>query len=377
MRVVDEHDPVAEQRRSRWLGAGGAIALVVLVVVIAVITTRNGDDDPDGAAPPAVTTTVAPTSTTLAPTTTLAVPTVTGTATVGQFPYHVMVADGSVWVLAWYDDAIQRVDPETLAVDTVVVDPTPGKQIGNRMAYADGEVWVAGRTVHAVDSRTLERRAMAVDGGAIAVGAGHGSLWAVQYHGVLVRLDPVTGAVQATIALPSAGAMDIAMTEDAVWVLAQGVVGVAGGRPSWLVRIDPAMNTITHRTDMPDFAVRVVADDRGVVVGTTEKPAGQEYGTLLIVDPATAAIVTTVRTTYRPEGVALAGDHVWAGACSGGFAGGVCAYDRATLAPVASVDAAAFSLAAGEGAIWAVRGVTTGPFQTVGALDRIEPGPHG
>jgi hypothetical protein len=366
-------------RRARRIALGGVVALIALVGgTVAVLATRDDDHASRGIVTnPGETTTKVPDST-IAPTTTLSVPAVTGTVAVDQFPYHVIVADGSVWVLSWTQGSVQRVDPVTLEVDTVVLDHEPPFRLGNRLAYLDGRVWVAGgAVVYSIDSQSLASRTHTIDGGAIAVGAGHGSVWAVQYAPArVVRMDPSTGAVQSSMALPQNRAVDIAVTDDAVWVLGPGAGPAYDTDASWLARIDPATNEVAGTVRIPDYAVRVVGDERGIVVGSVQKPAGGEYGTLLTVDPTTLEVVATVRTSARPEALALLGDHIWVGACSEPLTGGVCAYGRATLQPVAAVQTAAGSLAAGEGAVWGVRGV--GPqTQSGGALDRIDPGPFG
>ncbi len=87
------------------------------------------------------------------------------------------------------------------------------------------------------------RRAAAISLGGVATGgvSAFGSEWVMLPNELTIaRVDPVTGAVTATVSMKSAPLMISADTE-AVWVLASGSVS----------RIDPKLNTVTLESDIP------------------------------------------------------------------------------------------------------------------------------
>ena len=135
----------------------------------------------------------------------------------------VVYGDGSVWVTAlWLDGSVTRVDPVTGDIVDVLDIPD----------------------VQAVDD---------------------GSLWGVTSDAVL-RMDPTSGAVQATIPIPRA--QDVAFDGSTVWVLAsprssdpelfEPIAGTAA-----VVRIDPATDRqIGDPVSLDDLQpIALMADD--------------------------------------------------------------------------------------------------------------------
>jgi streptogramin lyase len=153
------------------------------------------------------------------------------------------VGGGSVWVTIpdIGPGSLLRIDPETgLVLDRVRVGESPGSPV-----YGYGFVWVASMDgVAKIDPAT----ATVVDELAISnvQASGDASLWGVGNDSV-VRFDPDSGRVQATISIPRAAAVSVDGTT--VWVLVSPrssdpvlfypIKGTAA-----VQRIDPATNTV-------------------------------------------------------------------------------------------------------------------------------------
>jgi hypothetical protein len=155
---------------------------------------------------------------------------------------------GGVWVAATGvhggegidQDAILRLDPATNKVtDTVPVETVPTWETGGGgLATGFGSLWIAG-------SKPL--------------GGGHD-------EGLLLRLDPESLSVVATISLPEyQGATDVAANDTSVWVF--GTTGDASG----ITKVDPATNQVLAQTSLRAQTVRhVVATDSAVIAQELE-----------------------------------------------------------------------------------------------------------
>jgi hypothetical protein len=108
-----------------------------------------------------------------------------------------------------------RIDPQT---DRVVDDHRVGMSPGSPV-YAGGYVWVPSTEAGSSNSKIDPGSGNVVDvlSGPPIVAAGDGSLWAVGSDSVF-RLDPVTGATQATI--PVRRASGVAVEGSTAWVVA-------------------------------------------------------------------------------------------------------------------------------------------------------------
>ena len=128
----------------------------------------------------------------------------------------VAIGDRSVWV-GLPDEGtgkVFRVDPAT---DEVVDSVRVGVGVGS-VVFGEGSVWAnhefAGSHVTRIDPATVE-----VSGAfdvPVVKAAGEGALWAANGDSV-VRIDPVSGDVQATI--PVERAQDVALDGSEAWVL--------------------------------------------------------------------------------------------------------------------------------------------------------------
>jgi YVTN family beta-propeller protein len=159
----------------------------------------------------------------------------------GDAPISLAVGDGSVWVANHDSGSVTRIDITThKVVATIPVPDAP-----HRIAYGAGAVWVANWHVNSVSR--IDPKANQVVGEPIPTGfragnmaVGQGSVWVTSdYRGpldarpedvVVVRIDVQTN--QAIETIPVGGhPMDVAITEDAVWVSIQG--------PDRVIRIKP------------------------------------------------------------------------------------------------------------------------------------------
>jgi hypothetical protein len=125
------------------------------------------------------------------------------------------------------------------AVATIKVDPRP-----NAIAYARGRIWVGsvrtGRLIGIPADGKGARRTIKLPwtSGTTSIAAGFGSLWVTNgTQARLVRINPVTGALQGDRAVGSGEAVVVAAGEGAVWVGRRAVKTT--DPPSSIVKVDP------------------------------------------------------------------------------------------------------------------------------------------
>jgi len=182
------------------------------------------------------------------------------------------------------------------------------------------------------------------------VSAGAGAIWVSSTDGSVSRINPETEQVEAKIAVPWAG--KIVATENAIWVTNQ--------IDSLLTRIDPASNQVAAVIELECTLYSIDANDSAVWAGCISEP------TLFRIDPATNRVVArfAVGTNPSPKDVALGPSTVWVTARRGGI---LMQIDPATNQVVAvyQLGQNTFDLAArgdevwvsvqGDGAIWRIR----------------------
>jgi hypothetical protein len=152
---------------------------------------------------------------------------------VGVAPYDAIFAFGSAWTTPHVDGLLERIDPTRNKVTARW--PVPGA-VGVVAAF--GSVWAAGQDgVVRVDPASGKVVAtIAVDGGAYWTAASSDSVWVTTPVGV-VRIDPQTNAVAATVTLPAGNFGDPDVIAGKVWVpvITRNVVAI----------VDPASNRVT------------------------------------------------------------------------------------------------------------------------------------
>ena len=157
----------------------------------------------------------------------------------GRAPLSMTVGDGSVWVANHDARTVTRLDPKNNQVAANIDLPSEP----HRITYGEGSVWVSNwhdNSVSRIDPQTNQ-----LIGEPIAIGfpagnivAGLGSVWVTSDYRVegdpadvvVVRIDPQTN--QAVETIPIGGhPIDVAVTEEAVWVSVQS--------PDKVLRINP------------------------------------------------------------------------------------------------------------------------------------------
>lgn len=244
----------------------------------------------------------------------------------------VAVEGAGVWV-SGAGVGVVRVDPGTNVAETVIAAPGspfgPGPGAG-ALTGGDGSVYAVGAQPHTLVRIDVANRAVsslpAIECSLDSCAATHGALWAADLgDDHILRLDPATGRVVATVAA-GGKVEDLGAGPGGVWA---DVHGPAGGR-DLIVRIDPSANRV-------DGSVLLERFPEAFHVG----PGG----------------------TWEATAV---------GSADGVFRSQVTRIDPSTMTPVAVVAVAGqvVALAEGEGALWA--GVWDPAGQT-GRVLRIDP----
>lgn len=201
---------------------------------------------------------------------------------------------GSMWVEDTNSSTISRVSVSTAkrtAAITVGASPYDA-------TFAYGAAWTTSNGIGDLEridparNRIVKRWPLPIATG--VVGA-FGSIWAAGLNGV-IRIDPATNARVATIALP-AGAAWTAASADAVWVTT----------PTGLTRIDPQSNAAAATIALPGAPN---LGDPDVIGGLVWVPQ-VALNSIAIVDPATNAVVRTVKAGTGPFVVTQIGGQAW------------------------------------------------------------------
>jgi sugar lactone lactonase YvrE len=252
-------------------------------------------------------------------------------------------AFGVVWVTGV--DRLARVDPST---DRVIEIDVPGTGDHSHVAVGEGSVWVTAPELRADGSR-----------------------------GNLVRIDPVTNTVAATIHL-GGPIEDVAVGGGSVWV----TLPDAGS--SWVFRVDPATDRVVGKVEAPEGASRVIFGEgyvwvssawsggsvtkidplTGQVADSFDVPAVQAVGdgalwgasgdSVLRIDPEAGDIEAKIDVP-RAQDVALDGSTVW------------------VLASPRSSDATLFEPIAGTASVSRIDASTDRTIGDPLALDDLQP----
>jgi dipeptidyl aminopeptidase/acylaminoacyl peptidase len=195
----------------------------------------------------------------------------------GLVSTRVGIGEGALWALASTDQAgssvLVRIDPAT---DQVLA-TTPLEAEPWYVAVGGGAVWVGSprsTTIQRIDAATNEVTAqIQLPGdGVSAIAADEQAVWVEviqdrsdqgqQNLASLVRIDPRTDAVVATIALDGLSGYDdeVAIGAGAVWVAGVNLTGPNEERGGDLVRVDPSTNSISAVLPVSAFSVRAGAD---------------------------------------------------------------------------------------------------------------------
>ncbi len=296
----------------------------------------------------------------------------------------VAIGDGRVWVLGSPESSRPNLFyPVKGTAALWQIDPSTNRVVGGSvhldalgpiaLAAGDGSVWVAdyegqaisrfdvvpceGSSCHGATSMTEVDLPDGLSASRLATGVG--AVWALASKGqtspdVLVRIDPATNQVLATIPLQGEP-WHVAAADGAVWV--------GSPRSSTLQRIDAATNEMTGQIQLPgDDVTAMAADDQAVWVEVIQDRSDQgqpNLASLVQVDPSTNKVVATIPleglTGYDDE-IAIGAGSVWVvGVSYSGNAergSDLIQIDPATNEIEDSIPGPAFSVRAGADAVW-------------------------
>jgi class 3 adenylate cyclase/streptogramin lyase len=217
---------------------------------------------------------------------------------VGRGPSSVSADRGRVWVADETAGTVSRLDRTAGESEAL-------GQVGARPStvLVDGDlVWVSdpwNDLVSVLDARDGRLLRQLEDIHARDLAAGYGSVWAADdLADSVVRIDPTTFAVVATIALaPESGPGALASDASGIWV--------AASRSDRLLRIDPQDNAITGPGISVTGPARVAAGAGALwVTGTLDD-------SLTKIDPGSGRVVTSVEVCDTPTAVAAGDEGAW------------------------------------------------------------------
>jgi YVTN family beta-propeller protein len=333
--------PPSRRSRRRPLLLGTAFVAAALAAALVAVVLARGD-----AAQPVV---VAPNSVAVIDPARAAV---VDTIPVGDSPGPIAASNGSMWVVNLNDRTLTKIDPVGRSVVQSVGLPvrsglaTPILLLA--AAGADVWVWACHLSLFRVDPQSgqiaaeleIFRNTGAYTGFSCAIAAepgsvwvpmdypkrvlvhveaptdapafiseqnplpptyrtamtiGAGSVWLADHDGRVRRMDPVTGAITATVRLGD-GPKAMAFGHGSAWV--------ANDVEDSVTRIDPRTNTVMRAISVGTDPVALAVSADSIWV------ANSGDGTVSRIDPATNT-VADIRVGHRPLGVAVAEGLVW------------------------------------------------------------------
>ena len=219
---------------------------------------------------------------------------------VGSEPRAVAVGEGAVWVANSADGTVSRVDPKTRRVVETIGIGAPAIDV----AVGEGLVWTANGTdgtVTEIDPRTnavvqsidLRGSDTLVPDETHAVAVGAGAVWVAKGARQIVRINPRTGSISATIDVGAQPA-DVAVSDDSVWA-ATGAERV--------LRIEPRTNRVVAEAAVAGFPVSIATGPDAVWVGTYPS-------TVWRIDPSSTTVAGTLKVGTT-SGIAAPPASVW------------------------------------------------------------------
>ena len=202
---------------------------------------------------------------------------------------------GSLWIEDTNSSTVSRVSASTGTRTRAI----PVGIIPYDATFASGAAWVTSHGANDLEridptrNRVVKRWKLTQANG--VVGA-FGAIWATGTDGV-IRVDPATSSLVATIPVAGGGAVWTAASDDAVWVT------TATG----LARIDPQSNSISATIAIPGAPA---LGDPALVAGKVWVPQIRR-NSIAVVDPATNTVVRTVKAGAGPFVVTEINGEAW------------------------------------------------------------------
>jgi hypothetical protein len=172
---------------------------------------------------------------------------------------------------------VLQVSSSDLRITSIISDVDLGLPGARSVQVSDGDVWVA------VPTST----------------EGEGAPTA----GAVVRLAADRARVQVSIPLMNVTPLLVAVGSDAVWV-----AGSDSSGDGTLVRIDPATNDVVASIELPYVPRAIAVSDEGVWTVGDGQPTD---GALSRVDPATNAVIANIAINQIPSDVVVFGGAAW------------------------------------------------------------------
>jgi virginiamycin B lyase len=216
------------------------------------------------------------------------------------------------------------------------------------LVLAGGSAWTATDGVTRLDGRTGKVQETVATKSPVCIGmdSGFGSLWAYTCRTpAILRIDPATSTIQATISLP----VGTFVLEESTLSAGEGAVWAVSGDQATILRIDPGTNTVSNAFSVPAGATSIRAGLGALWV------TNQSQGTLLRLDPKTIAVVATIPVGSGPRFLTLGEGGVWVLDQSAGTVSHVDPSTNTVIATVV-VDSGIIDggdIASGGGAVWA------------------------
>jgi hypothetical protein len=217
----------------------------------------------------------------------------------GEF-LHVAAGPDAAWVTT--GNALLRVDRRTDRVRTVLTDPSAAL---TTVTYGAGSVWAGDGDAGLLKINPVTGRVEArLRGVGLLESSGYGALWNAGYSRAgpaLWRTDPATGKTRA-YPLPCLKQFGLAVGAGGVWV--NGVCTARGalpGRPPYfsLVRADPATGQVTARYPVTPSPLDIVAGNGAVWASGN--------GTVIRIDPRTGRTTASIAVPAQSGPLAFPG----------------------------------------------------------------------
>jgi DNA-binding beta-propeller fold protein YncE len=245
-----------------------------------------------------------------------------------------------VWVANADDGTVSRIDPDRREVIRTIGVGAPAVDL----AIGQGAVWVANGsdgTVSRIDPNvdavvaTIDLRGSSelVWNPAYAVDAGGDSIWVAVGPRHVVRLDPATNEVMATIDVHSVP-VSVAFGEEALWVVTLAARAL---------RIEPGMNAATIDVAI-GYPLAMTAGRDAIWISDAR-------GQIWRVDPGTAAVSQTIPVGKGIVGLCADARAVWAANNAEGWVGRIDARHGQVVGHV-TVGHAPTDVALEDGIVW-------------------------
>ena len=268
-------------------------------------------------------------------------------------PRSVITGYGSVWVTTGPTRTVIRLDPRTNAVIARI----PMSDPASVMAVGAGAIWVTsfpGNSLTRIDpwrNRVTGTISLAPRGaGPVGVTVFRGFIWVANHDGEpttsVSKIDPATMRVVDVIPV---GADDFAGPQ---WIVsgAGSIWTNVNSLPNVVVRIDPRTDRILATIPAPSACAQLAADSAGVWGASGDDPSCPPG--ISRIDPRTNSVTATFDEGGAPDAVALDDGSLWYGTTTTHELGRIDTRTN-TVVSLLTLPGPAFNMTAGAHAIWA------------------------